>query len=278
MIDYRDSSVWEQISTMLSKLEVRVSKTCGRVMCSPDWNWRPRLTDFDLWFALSGRGSLFLNGHSYRIEAGSLLFLRPGDMGFATQDVQNPLTVIYVHFDFLASGQIASVSLLPSVQINFSSPSRLESLLGRLLALQAISQPLMVLESELILKQTLLEIYRQDAANQGVLSARLEPRFERVVARLRAHPALRPTLPEAAAWAGLSSVHFSRLFKQQTGSSYRDYLVKTRLEQARYLLEETSISITKIALELGYEEVALFSRQFKTMYGVTPSSLRQAAL
>ncbi len=273
MIDYRNPSIWQQISQMLSSLELRVSPNCGRVVCSPDWNWRPRLTDFDLWLAIKGRGSLLLNGHSYRIEAGSLLFLRPDDSGFATQDIQNPLTVLYVHFS--STGQIAPISLLPSVQINFLDTSRLESLLGRLVALQVTTQPLAVLESELILKQALLEIYRQDAANQGILSARLEPRLERVIARLRAHPASRPSLAEAASWAGLSAAHFSRLFRQQVGWSYRDYLLKMRLERARYLLTETSMSISKIALELGYENFALFSRQFKAVYGIAPRVLRQ---
>ncbi len=276
MIDYRDPSIWRQISQMLSILELRVSPNCGRVVCSPDWNWRPRLTDFDLWLAIKGRGSLLLNGHSYRIEAGSLLFLRPNDTGFATQDIQNPLTVLYLHFS--SAGQITPVNLLPSVQINFLDTSRLEWLLGRLVALQATTQPFSVLESELILKQALLEIYRQDAANQGILSARLEPRLERVIARLRSHPELRPSLAEAASWAGLSAAHFSRLFRQQTGVSYRDYLLKMRLERARYLLEETSMGVSKIALELGYENMALFSRQFKTVYAVTPSSVRQSAL
>ncbi len=276
MVDYHDAGIWEQISAMLSKLEVRVSKTCGRVICSPDWNWRPRLTDFDLWFAVKGRGSLLLNGHSYRIEAGSLLFLRPDDTGFATQDIQNPLTVLYAHFNFLSASQITH--LLPSVQINFVDSSRFETLLGRLVALKATNQPLAILESELILKQALLEIYRQDAANQGLLTARIEPRFERVIARLRAHPQIRPTLSEAASWIGLSPTHFSRLFSQQTGSSYREYLLKMRLEQARYLLKETDMSITKIASELGYENTALFSRQFKAVYGLAPRAFRLTAV
>jgi transcriptional regulator GlxA family with amidase domain len=52
-------------------------------------------------------------------------------------------------------------------------------------------------------------------------------------------------------------------------------MLQVRLERARTLLEETSMPIGQIAHALGYEEVFLFSRQFKQQYGYSPRQARQ---
>jgi len=60
----------------------------------------------------------------------------------------------------------------------------------------------------------------------------------------------------------------SRLRRQ--GLSYRDILQNTRLELARSRLSQGTISITELALQLGYAEVAIFSRHFKRWTGLSP--------
>ena len=54
--------------------------------------------------------------------------------------------------------------------------------------------------------------------------------------------------------------------------SFRTYVVQARLERAHYLLEETNYPIGQIAEILGYQDVFLFSRQFKRYYGFPPNT------
>jgi AraC-like DNA-binding protein len=49
------------------------------------------------------------------------------------------------------------------------------------------------------------------------------------------------------------------------------------MEQAKKLLETTPLSVTQIALEVGYEYASNFTTAFRRHFGITPKSARDAA-
>ncbi len=76
--------------------------------------------------------------------------------------------------------------------------------------------------------------------------------------------------------AGFSKYHFNRIFKSVVNESISQYVNRIRIEHSLFLLGyRTDISLTNIALELGYTDSATFSRAFKTYYGMSPSSYRK---
>ncbi len=68
----------------------------------------------------------------------------------------------------------------------------------------------------------------------------------------------------------LNSVYFSRLFKQQTGENFTDYLTKMRMEKAIELVEMKKYKIYEISEMVGYSSSKYFSRVFKLYCGYTP--------
>lgn len=66
----------------------------------------------------------------------------------------------------------------------------------------------------------------------------------------------------------------SRVFKQVTGSLPRDFIIQVRIDRAKQLLRESSLSIGEIADALGYPDVFFFSRQFKNRSGLSPTHFR----
>jgi AraC-like DNA-binding protein len=56
--------------------------------------------------------------------------------------------------------------------------------------------------------------------------------------------------------------------------THADFIVEARLNRARQLLLESTLSVSQIADELGYEDVFFFSRQFKERTGRTPTEYR----
>jgi AraC family transcriptional regulator len=84
-------------------------------------------------------------------------------------------------------------------------------------------------------------------------------------------------LEEIASAAYLSEYHFARLFKQITGVTPHVYLANVRLEHARRLLSETSLSISQIAIRVGYHSQSHFTKIFKSVTGVTPRVYRDSA-
>lgn len=66
----------------------------------------------------------------------------------------------------------------------------------------------------------------------------------------------------------------SREIKKRTGMNYTDLIQTKRLNQAAYLLQNTSMSIMDIAMAVGYENISYFHRIFPKKYGVTPRKYR----
>lgn len=84
------------------------------------------------------------------------------------------------------------------------------------------------------------------------------------------------TLREAAARAGLSTRTLQRRLEQR-GLSYRDLMALGRHQAACRLLHETKVSITRIALDVGYDNVSSFNHAFRRRAGISPRTYRQMA-
>jgi transcriptional regulator GlxA family with amidase domain len=74
--------------------------------------------------------------------------------------------------------------------------------------------------------------------------------------------------------SGLTARTFSRRFVVATGYSPSDYIQTLRIEEAKHLLESTSIPMDDIGAQVGYEDPASFRRAFKRIAGVTPARYR----
>jgi AraC family transcriptional regulator len=68
----------------------------------------------------------------------------------------------------------------------------------------------------------------------------------------------------------MSKYHFARLFKQSTGLSPYQYVIKCRIDRAKLLLTKGKSQISEIALEVGFADQSQFTRHFKRLVGITP--------
>lgn len=73
----------------------------------------------------------------------------------------------------------------------------------------------------------------------------------------------------------LSEKYISHYFKEHFHITLSQYINHLRLEHARKLLQETTFSITEIAMQSGYENVSYFIRSFKKVYGMSPLKYRK---
>jgi AraC family transcriptional regulator len=88
------------------------------------------------------------------------------------------------------------------------------------------------------------------------------------------HLAQNPSLTSMAEIVHMSLFYFSRLFKQSTGLTPHQYLLKCRTDRAKQLLKTTNRSIADIAGQVGFVDQSHLNRHFKRHFGVSPSQLR----
>lgn len=75
---------------------------------------------------------------------------------------------------------------------------------------------------------------------------------------------------------GVSKAYLTRLFKNQLGVTPKNYVSQRRIERAAVRLLTTSLSVTEVAIQSGWDDPNLFSRRFRQFFGVTPSAYRDA--
>jgi len=72
----------------------------------------------------------------------------------------------------------------------------------------------------------------------------------------------------------LNRDYLSRIFKAQTGVSFKSHIIKTRMSLACELLTNTRLSVSEIAMSCGYNHMAHFSKMFKQETALTPYEYR----
>lgn len=83
------------------------------------------------------------------------------------------------------------------------------------------------------------------------------------------------SVKSAAQEAGLSLHHFIRLFHERYAKSPHTYLRERRHRVALLMLGNFELSVTEIALDVGFESTSAFGRWFKKTVGKTPSEFRK---
>ncbi|NEQ22907.1 MAG: helix-turn-helix transcriptional regulator [Microcoleus sp. SIO2G3] len=115
-------------------------------------------------------------------------------------------------------------------------------------------------------KQVTLPIY------EGGLS---KLKLQRIVDYIHAHLDHDLSLKELAAIVQMSAHYFSQLFKQSTGTTPHQYVIRCRIERAKELLMQGKLTISDVAKVVGFVDQSHFHRHFKRLVGITPKAFLQ---
>jgi AraC-like DNA-binding protein len=287
-----------------------VLKSVNRVRCEPGWalqpSWSQKLPDFDLWFVNEGRGQMRMHQGTIELRPGVCFWMRPGGLYDGTQELSDPLTVSFAHFDLLdKQGRLRKFdSPLPPEVFTPTDVNLVDTIMRRLASTPLVNspsstnqamrksgaksgdgsagdEPLPVHDevSQTLFRALLMEL-DADSDNTALSSRGTELHYRQIVQAIAMRITERPGQPhpisELAQEAGYSPDHFARIFKQTIGISPQAYVIRVRIDRAKQLLVESSLSISQIADVLGYEDLYFFSRQFKRKTGKTPRAYRSA--
>lgn len=107
-------------------------------------------------------------------------------------------------------------------------------------------------------------------------ASRIEPDVaQRLKQYIREHSHEDLSLDELAAMVDLSPFYISRIFKEEMGINYIDFLTACRIEKAKTLLAGSELSLKEITFKVGYHDPNYFSKVFKKVEGISPSDYRK---
>ena len=106
----------------------------------------------------------------------------------------------------------------------------------------------------------------------------IDPRVTWAVAEMQSRMRETFNMAALAAQVNLSPSRFRHLFTTQTGLAPARYLRRMRLRRARLLFERSFLSVKEVMALVGYNDPSHFSRDFKQVHGVLPSSVRSSGV
>jgi AraC-like DNA-binding protein len=208
-------------------------------------------------------------------ERGDLLIFRPGEIHEEWYE-SGPLSLIALRFrdaDLERFGLHFPASCAGLIRLPHAN--RFRDLLQRMH--DEVWQP--GINSTLLHSAYMVEfmvlLQRSLAELEAIGAQDPEARVLEVVAQIRNNPVEVDQVSSLARIADMSQRSFSAHFKAVTGSSPQDFIIGERIELAKRLLRESTVSAQEIAAQLGYDDPYFFYRQFKDRTGMTAGQYRQ---
>lgn len=110
----------------------------------------------------------------------------------------------------------------------------------------------------------------------GWLAALRDPQLGQALTAMQEQPENAWTLTSLAKIASMSRSAFAARFTQMVGEPAMHYLTRWRMQLAQSKLRNSTITLSSLARQCGYQSEASFCRAFKRMYGVPPGQLRRS--
>ncbi|MBA6291885.1 helix-turn-helix transcriptional regulator [Colwellia sp. MB3u-70] len=121
----------------------------------------------------------------------------------------------------------------------------------------------------------LLLIHMSSVGYEQKTSAQSSLRMTKAQHWIHDNYAMDITLEMVANQVNISRSHFARQFRQHTGFSVIEYLLKVRCDAVAKLLASSDTDITAVAFATGFSNLSHLYRHFKRRYGITPGAFRQ---
>jgi AraC-like DNA-binding protein len=199
-------------------------------------------------------------------------------------DALTELVCATVQFKHPAARRLMSV-LPPIVCIDSASPMHSEWLHSTL-ALMAVEANAVRVGGEavitrladvLVIQAIRSWIENDPAAQTGWLRALGDKQIGRAIAMIHRDPAKDWTIAGLADAVAMSRSSFAAKFTELAGVSVMQYVTQWRMQVAYTLLQEPDARVSDLAIRLGYQSEAAFSRAFKRYAGVSPSEARDGS-
>lgn len=237
------------------------------------------LNFFEFTIVTDGKGTVITNGERVEVKSGDIYVSFVGDFHEIISSQKEPLK-----YDFIAMQTVNGMMRedLEYIISHFHSASEriirnenISALVANAIAEINVDSEYsdVILESifQQIFAYTVREFKRNTPIKYTKNAGEAEILCYQIMHYIDTHIYAMKHLDELCEVTNYNYNYLSNLFKRETGDTLVSYFRNRRLETARLLLLEDTMSVTRVASILNYSSVYIFSRAFKERYGIPPS-------
>lgn len=238
------------------------------------YNYIPEFSSIG--YICNGDGAIVVEGIDLQPKAGDMYLLPAKTVQSYYSVNDTPYKKYYCHFQATSGGRSFFDIVKVPLRLPVQDRGTVVALFEELCSLQPAAHPFSILRIKSLVEQ-LLYIYLSSASSISLdpPRAKKQEAVENALLYIEEHLDQELSIRQLAGRLFLHPDYFARIFKEVTGGTPRQYILQCRNQKAIGLLLSTSLSISEIAAQTGFDNQFYFSRVFKKINGVTPSEFRK---
>ncbi|MBQ7001582.1 MAG: helix-turn-helix transcriptional regulator [Oscillospiraceae bacterium] len=243
-----------------------------------DWHSVPHTHNHtELFYIVGGKGQFLIEDQVFPVDVNNLVIINPNVTH--TEDSLNaqPLEYIVLGIEGIelatsenSNGQFCLLDHFESVDISSCLRNILREMEQKNTGYEDVCQAFMEILIIRLMRSTSLAV----PAEPQFVSGNRQCAAVRRYIDLHFKEAL--TLEQLAEEAHMNKYYLSHAFKREYGVSPINYMISRRIEESKYLLAETDLSMSQIAQLLGFSSLSYFSQVFRRTQSITPMEYRQS--
>ena len=243
-----------------------------------DWHSVPHTHNHtELFYIVGGKGQFLIEDQVFPVDVNNLVIINPNVTH--TEDSLNaqPLEYIVLGIDGIelatsanSNGQFCILDHFESAEISSCLRNILREMEQKNTGYEDVCQAFMEILIIRLMRSTSLAVPPEPQVITGNRQCTSVKRY------IDLHFKEALTLEQLAEDAHMSKYYLSHAFKREYGISPINYMISRRIEESKYLLTETDLSMSQIAQLLGFSSLSYFSQVFHRTQGVSPKEYRQS--
>ena len=242
-----------------------------------DWHSVPHTHNHaELFYIVGGKGQFLIEDQLYPVNTNHLVIINPNVTHTEVSLNAQPLEYIVLGIDGVelsisenSNGQFCILDHFESMDITSCLRNILREMELKQPGYEDICQAFMEILIIRLMRSTGLSVPTEPQNSVGNHQCA-------TVRRYIDHHFKEPlTLDQLAEEAHMNKFYLSHAFKQEYGISPINYMISRRLEESKYLLAETDLSMSQIAQLLGFSSLSYFSQVFRKTQSIAPMEYRQ---
>ena len=250
----------------------------ARARFGGDWHSVPHTHNHvELFYIIGGQGQFRIEDQLYPVNTNHLVIINPNVAHTEVSLNAQPLEYIVLGIDGIelsisdnSDGKFCILDHFESVEVSTCLRNILREMELKQTGYEDICQAYMEILIIRLMRSTGLSV---PAEPQGSVSHRPCAAVRRYI-DLHFKESL--TLDSLAEEAHMNNFHLSHTFKQEYGVSPISYMISRRIDESKYLLAETDLSMSQIAQLLGFSSLSYFSQVFRRTQMMSPMEYRQS--
>lgn len=241
-----------------------------------DWHSVPHTHNHaELFYIVGGKGQFLIEDQLYPVNTNHLVIINPNVTHTEVSLNAQPLEYIVLGIEGVelsitenSNGQFCILDHFESMDITSCLRNILREMELKQPGYEDICQAFMEILIIRLMRSTGLSVPAEPQNNVGNHHCAAVRRY------IDHHFKESLTLDQLAEEAHMNKFYLSHSFKQEYGISPINYMISRRLEESKYLLAETDLSMSQIAQLLGFSSLSYFSQVFHRTQKITPMEYR----